>query len=243
MAKNENKIRIHADLVLFQFGDCAKCWCLTKKTGNKFGVIVKWSPATLLTPQTPTGQLGVELLPPSFNKHGLSIEFDYGFRCAVINNFYPQEFLGSEIDPKNFYSKHYSKYHMELRKYFRPAHKKFSFYMAVEALFIPYTYSIKDGWYRATTGVPYTFDFAHASKSIKAGDVKFGFVVKLKLPITIEGFVGVGLRKVDRYYSVFTNRQIATLSSKEDNPPLEGESIAAHLALGIRVGYRFQFQW
>src|ERR1043165_2605020 len=85
------------------------CLVFAQDKKDRFGVIIKQAPTSLLTPETPTFQIGVELLPPAFTKHGLSAEFDYGFRCAIIGH-YPKLGNGSKFDrttdPTNIYDKH-----------------------------------------------------------------------------------------------------------------------------------------
>jgi hypothetical protein len=208
---------------------------------DNFGAIIKLTPSSLLTPETPTMQLGAEFLLPKFAKHGVSIEFDYGFRCTVSHKDYPYN-NGSfpQLDPPNFYNKHYSKYRIEIRKYFNPKKK---LYVAAQGFYIPYTFQVKEGQYVGRDGLAYVFDDAHVSKDISGGAIKFGYVLRFKFPLTLEVFGGVGLRVVNQTYFDFTNRQLYNGSNYKydkynDNTVQEGEKILFHIALGISIGYR-----
>ena len=105
-----------------------------KKAKDNFEAIIKWTPSSLLTPETPTMRLGVELMFPKFTRHGLSIEFDYGFRYA---SGYPYSNITPvRLDPTNYYNKDYNKYHIDIRKYFHPVNEIFIWYASVKGFYI-----------------------------------------------------------------------------------------------------------
>ncbi len=222
-----------------------------KRGKDSLGVIIKWAPSSLLTPETPTMRFGVEVLLPKFSKRGLSIEFDYGFRYRISANPHPYDnaSISSQLDPFNYVNKRYSKYHLELRKYLDPTNimGSGSPYLAIEGFYIPYTYEINDWIYRAKDGMEYVFDNAHVSREIKGGDIKAGYVVRFNFPLYIEGFFGLGVRFVNREYYEFTNRGLLNPPYRKlprgydmynEYIPQEGKKTLLHVALGIRIGYR-----
>lgn len=219
-----------------------------EKVKDGFGAIVKFTPSSLFTPETPTMRFGVEVLLPQFSKRGLSIQFDYGFRYRISTNPYPYD-NGEypQLDPSNYVNKQYSKYHLELRKYLYPANimSSGSPYLAIEGFYIPYTYQVNNAQYVAKDGLLYVVDNARVRREIKGGDVKVGYVLRFKFPLYLEGFVGVGLRFVNREYYEFTNRQLFSqanlpfrYSIRDVYRPQEGKKTLLHVALGIRIGYR-----
>ncbi len=207
---------------------------------DNFEAIVKFIPSSLLTPETPTLRLGVELLFPKFIKHGMSVEFDYGFRCNV-GILYPDVTWGYGayvLDPRNIDEKHYSKYHLEVRKYFKPIRRS-TLYLAAEGFYIPYTFLLEGG----LTSNGYSFSSAQGSKDIRGGAVKFGIVIRLKsIPkLSIDYFVGLGLRKVNLTYSDLVNKiRYYHSQSYEDYHIHEGTEtyFRPHIAMGVRIGYR-----
>ena len=237
---------VHLYILSFVF---SSSWVLAKKDGkDSLGIIIKWTPSSLFTPETPTMRFGVEVLLPQFSKRGLSIEFNYGFRYRISTNPYPYD-NGEypQLDPSNYVNKQYSKYHLELRKYLDPTNimGSGSPYLAIEGFYIPYTYQVNNAQYVAKDGLLYVVDNAHVSREIKGGDVKVGYVLRFKFPLYLEGFVGVGLRFVDREYYEFTNRQLFSqanfpfrYSIRDVYRPQEGKKTLLHVALGIRIGYR-----
>ncbi len=203
---------------------------------ERFQMIAKWTPTTLLTPQTPTWQFGVELLFPNFSKHGLSVEFDYGFRSGIFNYIYPETLNYTEIDPKNIFDKHYSKYHFELRKVLFSKRQKYFFYTAVEGFYIPYTFIERYYYYNGN----YLTDLADANKDIRGGTLKFGFFVKVGSRLSFEYFGGLGVREVNLTFTNTVHRPwIDGLdSSSKEIDPNDGERTKPHLAVGFKVGYR-----
>lgn len=227
-------------------------WVLAQKDGkDSLGVIIKWTPSSLFTPETPTMRFGLEVLLPQFSKRGLSIQFDYGFRYRISANPHPYDnaSISHQLDPFNYVNKRYSKYHLELRKYLDPTNimGSGSPYLAIEGFYIPYTYEINDWIYKAKDGMEYVFDNAHVSREINGGDIKAGYVVRFNFPLYIEGFVGLGVRFVNREYYEFTNRGLLNPPYRKlprgydmynEYIPQEGKKTLLHVALGIRIGYR-----
>jgi hypothetical protein len=214
-------------------------------TKDNFHAIVKWAPLTLLTPETPTMQLGAELLFPKFTKYGVGVELNYGFRGSMSRSAHPYNLptlFTPQMDPPNYYDKCYGKYRLEIRKYIW-SRKIINLYVGVEGFYIPYTYQVAQGQYVGLDGEEYVFDNAHVHKDIKGGDLKFGCALRFKFRVTVEGFVGIGMRIVNRTYSDFTNRQVYNGSNTKydkytENTVNEGEERLFHLALGIKIGYR-----
>ena len=222
-------------------------WVLAQKNGkDSLGLIIKWTPSSLITPETPTVQFGVELLLPKFTKYGSSIQFDYGFQVAPIFDYYSSlAFL--QLDLENISNKSYRKYHVEFRKYYKSVKKKIlnfplegRSYIAFEGFYTPYTYLQKNGRYVIKNDdLGYSFDYASVSKNTVGFDVKAGYVVMFNFPLSVEGFLGFGLRTVNRTYSDFVNKKIGNgYSYNYDSRNKEGVSISPHLALGIRIGYK-----
>jgi hypothetical protein len=206
-----------------------------EKPKDYFWLIAKWTPSSLLTPQTPTMQLGAELLFPKFA--GLSLEFDYGLPFAIINH-YPGLASTDErydMDPPNLYHKKYSKSRFELRKYFAPGINGFAWFVGVESFHISYSFLQTQGEY-VTRNDGYYFDGAHGSKNINGFSLNMGLVYRSKSPLSFEFFFGSGLRKRDLTYSDVVNQR--SQNSREVLGPMIGEQLLPHLSGGIKVGYR-----
>ena len=88
---------------------------------DSLGVIIKWTPSSLYTPETPTMRFGVEVLLPQFSKRGLSIQFDYGFRYRISANPHPYDnaSISSQLDPFHYVNKRYSKLPFRVAKVLR----------------------------------------------------------------------------------------------------------------------------
>jgi hypothetical protein len=210
---------------------------LKKQSGvieNKSIWMTKWVASSLLTPETPTIQLGVEFLPRARGHFGF--EFTYGLKCIIGTN---------EFDSR--FGRQYSKYQLEGRYYFRSLldKKKSNFFLALEFFHVNYAYSKNNSAYIARNNIQYSYDFAHVNKSIDGYAIKIGYVFKLNSPIWLECFAGIGGRGVVADYSNVTNQQEVpilpgySLSFFDFKVNDEGYSARPHLALGIKAIYKF----
>jgi|GEM_PF-6222316 len=240
MTSISHRMNLRPGIVSFVFGLLASISSSVyaqKDSVDHFGLVVKMNPTTLLTPATPSMTFGIELLFPGFQKHGWSMEFDYGFRCD-LDKMYPEQ---SGVNPYNVYEKSYSKYHVELHKYSKPRKKEwFTMYHGIEVLYFPYNYALRNATYATKDFNQYTFDYAHVSKDIWAADFKAGFITRFSPWFSFEGFAGLGVRQIHLTYYDFTNRQYNG-TTPANVMPQEGKKYTLHFALGATFSYRFQW--
>jgi len=217
---------------------------------NKCRAIVKWTPSSLVTPQTPVMQFGVEFVLP-FKTHKFGLEYDYGF--------------GVHIDSElGISDKQYSKSRFEIRYYF-PIAKVDNFFVSAEGFYFPYNYRINEDmkntylnfYYNLTNGGRYTFDNAHVRRDVMGATLKLGYVYALKIKVLkntpillIEGFTGIGFRNVNQVYTDVTNKQLSTIPNDpgfgdtyqrtfaKDRDNFQGTVYGLQISLGVKVGFR-----
>lgn len=198
-------------------------------TLRDYTLVAKFSPLTLIDPNTAAIQFGLEyrFLPQ------VSLQAEYGLGTPKLA---PLSFN----DDKVMDSYKYHKFRTELRYYPTLKRARDPYYFAAEVFYIPERYSRENGRVN-----DFLFDKASVKRDIWGGCVKYGMQYTIWKRLMVDCFVGIGVRNVftaytDTYalrpYSA-PNPELVPANDETVYKDIVGDRWVPHFALGAKIGW------
>ncbi len=208
-------------------------------------VVLKFTPTSLLNPNTGTLMAGMEIWPAKrFN-----LQYEYGHQCSVFSE---KDFHPNKED--RYYRKHKfgARYHyfpsqirnrwwrLGRRSWLPPDRRSF---VGADVIFIPQSFIDLNGAVVLENGTPVSYSSALLHKNAVAATAVFGSQVPIGKKLLLEAYIGFGLKwmnvKHDLNFSVtspvvgMSIWQAGGFSFDQQ----DGQVVLPYLDLGIKVGF------